>query len=734
MRTLVSLLLSLVAIATSLEARGDGVRLFGQVDLGLAWLDQDAGHYGRFSGLDSDGFTPLVDFRLERRSDTPQGWYLRLDGERVGLASRRVSARAGRRARQAIELDWRELPGWTLSGGRTPFRLEGDRFVLPGDWSGLDSTAGLPGQEDAYSPVEIRSRRKRLDLAYWQSFRDRWRVEVEASEQRREGARLLGAIFGYSGGNPRGMLLPAVVDDTTQRIESRLIYADPSGHEFGLAWLGSFYRNRRGAVAFDNPFNRHPQWAPGTGFPDGSGQVADYPDNSAHQLRAFGSWKLGEQTRLGADLAVGQMQQNDWLLPYTLNPALQVDQPLPVMRLDAEMRTSLANLRLATRWFDRLNLVVNYRYDDRDNRTPALAWQIVGADSQDQRSQPASRVNLPYSLRRQKLDIDGHWRLAGRQRLVAGLDFMREDRDDFAEVAQLDQWGATAGWRGRLGRVLRLRVDAEHSIRRFEEYEGRAPYRAGRLPGTVDPDDFENHPELRKYNVSDRDRTGLNVRMDVQPTMRLSLGLGGRYFRDDHDDARFGLDRAEVRTINADFGWQFSRHVSVSGLMSRDRYTAEQSGRDWPGSLPQLAFDPSRDWWAGHDDRIETASLSLVWQEAGFIRRALSRMGLDGSADLGADFIHVRARGAIDVRAAGALTVEPLPDTLSWRQSWAVWARLRTAAGWRVQLRVEHEDFRSRDYASDGVDIDSVASLLLLGQPAPDYSIVAVLATVGYRF
>jgi len=734
MRTLVSLLLSLVAIATSLEARGDGVRLFGQVDLGLAWLEQDAGHYGRFSGLDSDGFTPLVDFRLERRSDDPEAWYLRLDGERVGLASRRVNARAGRRARQAIELDWRELPGWTLSGGRTPFRLEGDRFVLPGNWSGIDSTAGLSGQDDAWSPVEIRSQRKRLDLSYWQSFRDRWRFEVDASEQRREGSRLLGAIFGYTGGNPRGMLLPALVDDTTQRIESRMIYADPSGHELGLAWLGSFYRNRREAIAFDNPFNRHPQWAPGTGYPDGSGQIADHPDNSAQQLRAFGSWKLGEQTRLGADLALGQMRQNDWLLPYTGNPALQVEQSLPVMRLDAEMRTRLANLRLATRWFDRLNLVLNYRFDDRDNRTPALAWRIVGADSQHQRPSEETRINLPYSLRRQTLDIDGHWRLAGRQRLVAGLDFKREDRDDFAEVAQLDQWGVTAGWRGRLGPALRLRVDAEHSLRRFAEYEGRAPYRAGRLPGNVDPDDFENHPELRKYNVADRVRTGLSLRLNAQPAARLNLGLGARYFRDDYDDARFGLDRAEVRTINADFGWQLARRVSLSGLLSSDRYRAEQSGRDWPGFAPQLAFDPSRNWWVGHDDRVETASLSLVWREAGFMRWALSLVGLEGSVDLGADFVHVRARGTIDVRAAEALTVEPLPDTLSRRQSWAAWVRWQTAAGWRVRLRVEHEDFRSRDYASDGVEIDSVANLLLLGQPAPDYSILAVLATIGYRF
>ncbi|NBB91913.1 MAG: MtrB/PioB family decaheme-associated outer membrane protein, partial [Gammaproteobacteria bacterium] len=714
-------------VVSSQPARGDTMRLFGSIDLGLAWLDDSADRFGRFSGFDESGLSPLAEFSVERPRQRPGDWYLRLDGVRLGQSSRRLYVLAERSGRQALSASWREMPNWRLSGGATPFMTgPGGRLVLPGDWQALETTAGLSGEAADFEPVEIRSQRKRLDLGYWQRFRDRWRFSVAASEERRDGNRLIGAIFGYTGGNPRGVLLPAVVDDSTQRIESRLVYADPSGHQLGVAWTGSFYHNDRSSIEFENAFARHPQWAPGTGYPDGLGRIADHPDNSAHQLRAFGSLPLGGRTRFGVDLAYGLMRQNDLLLPYTANEQLQVEEPLPVSRLDAEMRTLVANLRLSTQWFDRLDLVVDYRFDDRDNRTPSLPWRIIGADSQDQRPIEETRINLPYSLQRQTLELDGRWRLAGHQRLVGGLSFERADRDDFAEVAQLDEWRGELGWRGRLGPDARLRIDAEHALRRFDEYIGRAPFRAGRLPGTVEPEAFENHPELRKYNVADRDRSSLRLRLDVQPTARLSLGLGGRYHGDDYADERFGLERAEVRTLTADFGWQLARGLTLSGLFASDRYQAEQSGRDWPGFAPQLAFDPARNWWASHDDRVDTASVSLAWRDAAFGRRMLSSLGLEGRLDLGADFVNVRALGDIDVRAAEGLTVAPLPETSSRRRSWAAWARYTMPSGWRAGLRVEHERFRSRDYAFDSVSIDSVANLLLLGRAAPDYSVTAV--------
>lgn len=714
--------------------RGDdaAVALFGHIDLGLAWLSEDQPHLGRYSGLDDSGLTPLLETSL---AGTRDGFYWRVDGRRTGLDSRRVDLALGQRGQRRLTLSGREMPGWTLSGGRTPFIVDsGGRFELPGDWQGGDSTAQMPALADSLAAVSIGSDRRRLALGYWQRLSDRIEVDFDVREQRREGNRLVGAMFGFTGGNPRGMLLPAQVDDRTRIIDAGLTYSSPAGHQLGLAWHGSFYRNGRDAIEFRNPFSRHPQWAAGTGFPDGFGRIADHPDNSAQQLRGFGAWKLGQSTRLTADLAAGRMRQNDVLLPYTVNPQLDVDTPLPVQRLDAEIHTTLANLRLVTRPVDRLDLKFNYRHDDRDNRTPSLAWRVVGADSENQRDASATRINLPYSLRRQKFDIDARWRLSGRNRLSAGVHLLREDRDDFAEVERFDEWRGSVGWRGRVKRDFGLRLDLEHARRRFDEYEGRAPFRAGRLPGSFDDDDFENHPLLRKYNVADRDRNRLNARLDWQAGQRLSLGLGGHYSRDRYADGRFGLEESEVSAFNADAGYQVNRYLSLTGFVSRERYRADQSGRDWPGFAPDLAFDPDRDWWARHDDRVDTASLGIEWRDLGAQFDAIAALTGGGRLDLGADWLYARTRGLIDVSVAEGLSAEPLPETGTRRNASALWLGYRFVSRWRLRLRVEHERFRQRDFAHEQVEADTVANLLLLGRNLPDYDATAVLLSVGYGF
>lgn len=727
--TVLATLLCLTAVARGAES---APALFGQIDLGLAWLSDDEPHSGRHSGLDESGLSPLLDFSFGGAQD---GLYWRLEGRRAGLDSRRVDLATGQRGERRLTLSWRELPAWTLSGGGTPFSIDpAGRFELPGEWQDGNTTAQMPLLADSLEPVSVQSDRRRLELGYWQRMGDRFEVDVDVREERRDGNRLVGAIFGFTGGNPRGMLLPARIDDLTRIIDTRLTYSSPSGHQLGLAWHGSFYRNDREGVEFRNPFTRHPQWAEGTGYPDGVGRIADHPDNSAQQLRGFGAWKLGDSTRLTTDLAIGRMRQNDVLLPYTVNPLLDVDTALPVQRLDAEIRTHLANLRLVTRPVDRLKLNFNYRYDDRDNRTPSLAWRIVGADSQAQRDVSATRFNLPYSLRRQKFDVDAGLRLPGRHRLVAGIHLLREDRDDFAEVARFDEWRGRMGWRGRINRQIMLRVDLEHARRRFDEYEGRAPFRAGRLPGSFDEDDFENHPLLRKYNVADRDRNRLNARLDWQAGDRLSLGLGGQYSRDRYAEEWFGLEEAEVQILSADAGYQANRYLNLSGFVSRDRYQAEQSGRDWPGFAPQLAFDPQRNWWARHDDRVDTASLGIEWRDLGAQFEAVAALTGSGRLDLGADFVYVRTRGRIDVSVADGLSAEPLPETGTRRNAASLWARYQFVSSWRLRLRLEHERFRVRDFAHDDVQVDTVSNVLLIGRSVPDYDATAVLLSLGYGF
>jgi MtrB/PioB family decaheme-associated outer membrane protein len=707
------------------------------LEIGIGYLDDGIAHFGRHSGLDRDGFSPLIDFRARGRPDWDgdSAYYWWAEGRRLGWDSRRLAIEAGEQGRQTFSFSWREMPNYQIQDGLTPFRGVGSGFLsLPPGWEATgNNTGGMLALRNDLRLVNLGTDRRRLDLGYWRSLESRWTLSVDVRHETRSGTRAQGGIFGFTGGNPRSSQLPVPVDMTTRIIDVGVEYG-ADRYLLGMAYHGSFFENNHSSVAWQNPYGQHPQWAPGTGYPDGVGRLSLFPDNRSHQLRTYGAWQYGERTRFNADVAVGRMEQDDRLLPFTVNPFIDVDTPLPRDQFDGDIRTTLINLRATTRPADRVNLTVNYRYDDRDNRSSMDAYQLLGADAEQQKSIENARINLPYSYRKQELKTDANWRFARRNRLVGGLRFMREDRDNFAEVAKLDEWGVSAGLRGSLNPRVTYRVDLEHADRTFDEYEGRAPYVAGHVPGTVGPDSFENHPNLRKYNMADRERNQISTRLDFQPIDVMSLGIGYQYSKDDYDDQRFGLNDARVQSLNADFGFYPNEHVSFSGFFSHDRYEAAQSGRDWPGNQPHLAFEPGRNWFVDHEDKVDTAMLSIELADLGRRFDAISRMGLNRRLDLGSEFLFMRTRGEIDVTTGEMLNAEPLPDTVNRLNAYKVWARYQISTHWHTRLSVEHERFDSSNFALDDVEIDTLANVLLLGRQSPSYNVTWVMMSLGYQF
>jgi MtrB/PioB family decaheme-associated outer membrane protein len=703
-------------------------------EIGLGYLDKGTGHFGRDTGLGSRRVEPLLNFRIDRRPqwDGDSAYFWRAEGFRLGWDSQRINIEAGEQGKQTFGFSWRELPSQRLEGGRTPFtRSSSGVFTLPTGWQATgNTTAGMRNLSNELHRVTLGAQRERLDLNYWRAFGSNWSFTTDFRHDTKEGSRSTGAIFGYTGGNPRSALLPALVDQTTRILDASVKYS-AEAYVFGLGYHASFYENKQSSIIWQNPYGQHPQWAAGTGFPNGSGRLSVFPDNEFHQLRSYLAWRLSETSQFNADIALGRMEQNERFIPYTLNPNIALSIPLPNNSLEGEIDTTLVNLRLSTRPADRLNLVFNYRYDERDNGTAQHIYQLVGADSEMQRALASGRINLPYSYGKHDLKADATWRFARRHRIVGGIQYAEEDRDNFAEVASLDEWNVWAGLRGVLSPRLNYRVDYKWAERRYDEYDGRAPYVAGHLPGSVAPDSFENHPNLRKFNMANRDRNQTEARLDFQPTEVLSLGMRYRYSRDDYDDERFGLDNSSSRSITLDAGYYPVQQISLSGFYAVDRYETSQLGRDWPGNMPQLAFSPLRNWFADHDDRIDTASISLQFTDIARRYETLTRAGLNQQLDMGIDLLFMRTRGEIDVTTGSALSAAAFPDTVNRLNSQSIWARYQFSSQWYARMSIERNRFDSQNYAVDGVNINTLANVILLGQQSPDYRAHWVTFTVG---
>ena len=712
-------------------AAQDEARVEGAVSASLGYLNNDAYQYGNHAGVNEQGAAPYLDLNLRYRATPDSGdtTYWRVEGERLGLDTPRFSLEAGEQGRQRLRLDFREIPRYRFDDARTPLQGAGSAVLtLPQNWQATDATTAGMGtlQENLYE-VNLWQKRRSLALDYRRGLGAQWTLDVDFRRDTVQGTRALGGVSGATGGNVRALLLPGSLDYETHLAGLSLAYLGDN-MRWTLGYHGSFFSNGDRSVVWPTPFAAHPQWAAGTGYPDGLNQMATEPDNQAHQLRASGSYTFTRSTRLYLDAVLGRQSQNEQFLPYTINPQLAVSEALPLDSLEARVNTSRLDLRLSSRPMSRLNLMTRIGYRDRDNRTPVAAFQRVRGDAVDQQPFVDARLNRPYGLTETKASIDATWRFSGRVRLEAGYGITETDRD-YSEVETTREHAVSVGLRSTQLDSLALALSYQHMRRRTDDYVGNRPYIQTHVPGSIDAEDFENHPLLRKYYLSERDRDQLRLHADWYPLEQLSLGAALAWNRDDYPSGYFGLNKSQLLSATFDISYTPAEDFRLSAFYTRDRYRNDQAGRAFRGSVPADAFDPERNWQVTATDHFETVGLSLDREQ---LRPRLGNWQSPGTLDLSVQLSHSRSQGEIGTEAGPALTNAPLPDLGTRLNTATVAARYHLSAQSSLRFALERELYRSSDFAFDDVEPDTLANVLLFGQSSPRYK--ATWVSLSYRY
>ena len=699
-----------------------------EVTVGLYYLDHDSYRYGKYSGLTDEGFYVLADFRVEKRplwnSGDTKRWSVQ--GWRLGLDSRRLVYEYNDPVRQTFKADYREIPNNRFSDGQTPYLGAGSNTqTLSDSWvvaPGSNNTRGFLTLQENLADLEIDIKRRWMNLDYSLKLSDSWNMAIDYSYISKKGERTIGSIFGYSGGNPRAVILAAPVDYLTNNIEAMFNYAT-ARMQFGAGIYASFFSNDDTTLVWQNAYGFVNGWAPGVQYPASQGQLALEPENSYLQFKAYGAYNFSSATRLSADASFGQMEQDDSLLPYTINPILVVHTPVPLVSLDGKVDTTMFNVRLTSQLARPLGVAVNYHYDDHDNKTPRAAYPYIGGDSQNQRPYEDARVNLPYSYTKQKADAIFTYRVGGGTRLKAGAEYFDTSRD-YSEVANSNEWAWLAGVKFGGIETASFNFDYRNSSRDVDAYIGNTPLIESHLPGTIPEDEWENHPLLRKYYLTDRDRQEFRFRADVFPVPEWNLGLAFNYFKDDYDEGFYGLNSAKIKSGTIDAGWYPTKNISLTGFYTKEEYDANQSSISFSNAAQ--AFDPNRLWWADATDKVDTWNLALKFANLGESRGW-------NKIDVGFDYTYSDTNSEIDVTAV-TLPTAPLPDLVARLHSFSAWASLNISTSSSLRFVIESTELRTDDFALDNVEPNTLANVLLLGEDAANYDILLITGSWTYQF
>jgi len=695
-----------------------------EVEVGAGYNTEDSFKLGEYTGLTDEGVFAVGNVDVLQRApfDGESTQYWEVTGTDLGLDSRSVHLGYGHQGTFDVFFDYDQIPHNQIDDGRTPYRGAGDSVLtLPSGFVKGTTTGGMTTLQSDLQNVEIETERKDLGGGITWHLTRNWSVSGTYHHQFKDGTDTIAGLFGTNGGNPAAAILPEPVDYETDTANFTVAYTGMRS-QLELAYEGSWFTNKNDSLTWDGAFTN-------AGWDDSNpdrGRLSLPPDNQAHRISLSGGYNLTDTTRLTGVFSYARMTQDESFLPYTINPDLSVPVALPRNSLDGEVNNILANVAVTARPMPKLELAARYRYNDRDNTTPQDVFLHTANDVGDQAANNTSdaRVNLPYSSTQHLVDLNAAYRILPSTKVSIGYEFENKDRTFSVVETTRDHT-----FKGKVQSApldyLNGYVAYAHTIRDGSEYDGNRPYVDSHTATFIanNPDEFDNHPFIRKFFLTDRNTDDFKAGLSVMPSEQVTLGLSGGYRFNDYDDPIFGLDTSTMGHVTVDVGFSPREDVTAYAFFTHERNTYKQRGYGFSpfGASNALPVNPAGLWSIDTDDQVETLGGRVEWA------------AIPDMLDLAAEYTFSTASTGYSF-SSGSPPVLPVPDIKSRIHSLGVSADYHFDTNMSLKFAYRYEAFNSEDFALDGVGPATIDQVLNLGESSPDYVAHIFAVSLKYKF
>lgn len=525
--------------------------------VGVGHLSKDAPRFGQYSGVRDKGFYGLLDVDFGRR-DEATGTWLKFSGQNLGLDSREFRISHDRQGDWAYYLDYNQTPRYEPYTVTTAVTGIGSaNLVIP-----TTSTAG--------SAVQLKTKREAIGLGFSKQLGNGFDVRVTARNEEKDGARLFAR--GTTGTGPFGFI-PEPLNSTTRQIEAIVGYSTErltlSGGYYGTAYI-----NQNTAL---------------TTTGGGSSAVAVFtpiglpPDNHSHQLSLAGAYRFSPTTRGTFKVAYARATQDDpFLTGVPLAPAI-----VGVNNLGARVDTTLVQMGLTARPLPQLSLLANFRYEDRDDKTPVLKYGVVTAGT----TTTWDGSNEPRSTRTTSGKLEASYQLPMALRLTGGVDYEEKERNTSVvrSVSFRDKTEETS-----------YRVELRRSM--SDTLTGAVSYVRSDRDGSDFLTNVANSPLnnpsvvysnlVAPLHLADRERDKLRLSLNWEPTEQLSVQFVADNMQDDYGQrtaAALGIRESESSNYAIDASYAISDKWKANAWASFNDNNVTQSSLDgvnqWAANL-----------------------------------------------------------------------------------------------------------------------------------------------------
>jgi MtrB/PioB family decaheme-associated outer membrane protein len=588
-RALVAAVQAALAIAVLPAARAADVpadvaeltRPKSVVEVGALYVDEDSAKFGEFNGLDKKGAYAIGNFWLYGGGGDASAYRWRLFGTDLGLDTRAIQAEAGvqgnwrvtagydgvpRAYSDTYQTFWRGLggtsltlpPGWPAAATRLSSTTSAGGVLA--NWNNIqapNATAATTGGGPAQLVLanmgnfDVGTKRERANVAVSKALAPGWDVTASVKHEEKDGTKLSGINIGRFAGV--SALLPEPINSSTNQFEAALNYAGARAN-FSVGYYGSIYKNDTDVWTVENA-------GANNAVLGNLARLVGAPDNQMHQVLFNGGYKFSNTTRLTLSGTYARLTQNESFLDIPAGATWVYPESSP----HAKVINTFFLAKLVSRPWKDLGVNAQYKYEDRDNRTPIEEFLTTP----DTPGASTLFENEPIDRRVQQFNLDSDYRLARGQSIKAGYEWQeikrtskapespfRADRNRENTLRIAYSNSMNEAWTGR--------VSYAYSERRLDEYEENNPR------PTSPPAPFPAADPLlggfEQFFLADRNRSKLRSSVSFQASDAVAITAGVDYNRDRYPNLEFGLKNSDSWVLNLDGAFAASENLSFTAF------------------------------------------------------------------------------------------------------------------------------------------------------------------------